>query len=91
MFLGAGLDVRVIALPEGHDPDSFVRAEGPAALTERVREAPGVVGFARAHLLDRLEKREDLLKAFAFLGSRIDDPIRRRVLLQEAAESFRFE
>jgi DNA primase len=90
VFLGAGLEVRIVALPEGHDPDSFVRAHGAAALQPLVDAAPGVVGFAQAALLDRLEKREDLIKALAFLGSRIDDPIRRRLLLQEAAERFRF-
>jgi DNA primase len=90
VFLGAGLDVRIVALPEGHDPDSFVRDEGASALAALCEQAPGVVGFARETLLDRLERREDLLKTLAYLGSRIEDPIRRRVLLQEAADQFRF-
>ncbi len=91
VFLGAGLMVRVLALPDAHDPDSFVRERGVEALRAGLAEAPGVVRFARETLLDRVEKREDLIKAFAYLGSRIEDPIRRRVLLQEAAESFRFD
>ena len=91
VFLDAGLDVRIVALPEGHDPDSFVREKGAEALRKLGAEAPGVVGFAQHALLDRLEKREDLIKALAYLGSRVDDPIRRRVLLQEAAERFRFD
>jgi len=91
VFLGAGLEVRVIALPDGHDPDSFVRERGAEALATLIHEAPGVVEFARQTLLDRVEKREDLLRAFAYLGSRIDDEIRRRDLLQRAAERFRFD
>ncbi len=91
VFLGAGLEVRVIAFPDGHDPDSFVREHGREALDALIREAPGVVDFARQTLLDRVEKREDLLRAFAYLGSRIDDEIRRRNLLQQAAEQFRFD
>ncbi len=91
VFLGAGLEVRVVALPDGHDPDSFVREQGVEALREILGDAPGVVRFARETLLDRVAKREDLLKAFAYLAARIDDPIRRRVLLQEAAEGFRFD
>ncbi len=90
-FLGEGLEVRVIALPDGHDPDSYVRAHGAEAMEALRLSAPGVVRFARETLLGKLEKREDLIKAFAYLGSRIDDPIRRRVLLQEAAEAFRFD
>ncbi len=91
VFLGQGLEVRVIALPDGHDPDSFVRERGTEAMEALRAEAPGVVSFARETLLGRLEKREDLVKALAYLGARIDDPIRRRILLQEAAESFRFD
>jgi DNA primase len=91
VFLGSGLEVRIVALPDGHDPDSFVGAKGAEALETVCREAPGVVGFAREALVDRLEKREDLIKAFAYLGSRVNDPIRRRVLLQDAAEQFRFD
>jgi DNA primase len=90
VFLGAGLAVRIVALPEGHDPDSFVQANGVSALRALVEGAPGVVGFAQEALLGKLEKREDLVKALAYLGSRIDDPIRRRLLIQEAAERFRF-
>jgi DNA primase len=91
VFLGQGLEVRVIALPDGHDPDSFVRERGAEAMEALRAQAQGVVSFARETLLGRLEKREDLVKALAYLGARIDDPIRRRILLQEAAESFRFD
>jgi DNA primase len=91
VFLGEGLEVRVLALPDEHDPDSFVREAGTEALRARIDGAPGVVSFAREILLDRLEKREDLVRAFAYLGARVDDAIRRRALLQEAAEAFRFD
>ena len=90
-FLAAGLTVRIVALPSGHDPDSFVREKGADELLTIITEAPGVVGFAQQVLLDRVERREDLIKAFAVLGSVIDDPIRRRLLLQEAGERFRFD
>ena len=90
-FLAAGLTVRIVALPSGHDPDSFVREHGAPELANRIAEAPGVVGFAQSVLLDRVERREDLIKAFAVLGAQIDDPIRRRLLLQEAGERFRFD
>ena len=90
-FLAAGLGVRIVGLPSGHDPDSFVRDEGVEKLSIRIAEAPGVVGFAQEVLLERVERREDLVKAFTVLGAQIDDPIRRRLLLQEAALRFRFD
>lgn len=91
VFLGEGFDVRVIVLPAEHDPDSFVRDEGREAMLALLENAPDVVGFARDVLLDRLEGREDLIRAFAHLAAAIDDPIRRRVLVQQAAEAFRFD
>lgn len=91
VFLGEGLDVRVVAFPDKHDPDSYVRGLGVEAMRALIDGAPGVVGFARVALLDRMERREDLVRAFAYLGAKIDDVIRRRTLLQEAAEQFKFD
>jgi len=91
VFLDEGLEVRVAVLPEGHDPDSFVGARGRDAMREALDTAPTVVQFAKQALLGKLERREDLVRAFAYLAARIEDPIRRRVLLQEASEEFRFD
>jgi DNA primase len=35
-----GLEVRVVTLPEGHDPDSFIREKGGDAYKERLTTAP---------------------------------------------------
>jgi DNA primase len=40
LLAAEGLDARVAELPEGHDPDSFLKAEGPAAYRERLDRAP---------------------------------------------------
>jgi len=55
-----------------------------------VEEAPGVVEYARI-VLSKVLKREEILKAFAYLGARMDDRIRRSLLLEEAATAFRFD
>lgn len=41
----AGLRVRAIALPEGQDPDDYIRDHGPEAFQERVTGAPDFVSF----------------------------------------------
>lgn len=38
-YLNSGLDASFIFLPEGHDPDSLVREEGPSRFLERVNSA----------------------------------------------------
>ena len=51
-LLKQGVSVRVVTLPEGEDPDTFVRAHGAAGLTTRLADAIDV--FERKiQLLDR--------------------------------------
>ena len=38
-LLRQGVSARVVTLPEGEDPDTFVKANGAAALMERLRDA----------------------------------------------------
>jgi DNA primase len=40
------LRVRVATLPAGHDPDTFLRADGAPALEERIRAARSLVAYA---------------------------------------------
>jgi DNA primase len=44
-FLNAGLEARVVSLPEGHDPDTFVRACGAGALNKLSQEAPEIFNY----------------------------------------------
>jgi DNA primase len=45
LFLSADLDGRVLRLPEGHDPDTFVRAFGPKVLEAESRQAVGLLDY----------------------------------------------
>src|SRR5258706_240365 len=38
-----GMDVRIVSLPEGHDPDTYLREAGGDAYRERLKAAPGYV------------------------------------------------
>jgi DNA primase len=51
----AGMVVRVAVLPQGHDPDSFVKAFGAEKLRELIAGAPSFF----AYLLDRLCRQHD--------------------------------
>jgi len=44
-LMGVGFDIRVAQLPDGSDPDSFVRKEGPEKLNELIGSAAGFVDF----------------------------------------------
>jgi len=50
-----GLRLRVATLPPGHDPDTFLRQEGPAALEARCADARSLLLYA----VDRIFGEED--------------------------------
>jgi DNA primase len=50
-LLECGLSVRVARLPEGQDPDSLIRSQGPAAFLEIVDSAPDVFDHAVGRLV----------------------------------------
>jgi DNA primase len=53
------LSIKVALLPEGHDPDSLLRAEGPGALAARLDTARPLLSF----VLDGALREEDLATA----------------------------
>jgi DNA primase len=53
LLLEEGLRVEVVELPEGHDPDTFLRAEGAAAYRRRLDEAPEAVEWLMRRAVTR--------------------------------------
>ncbi|GBC60076.1 DNA primase [Desulfonema ishimotonii] len=45
VFRAEKMDARILILPEGHDPDSFVRAFGPDAFIKKARNAVSIMAF----------------------------------------------
>jgi DNA primase len=91
VLLGEGLRVRVVELPEGHDPDSFLKAEGGDAYRRRLNEAPEALEW----LMRRAEEVHDVSSPEGkarFLGAllpvlvRVESPVERQAWLARAAE-----
>ena len=55
-LLAAGLVIKVVVLPKGHDPDSYVKAFGAEKLQKDVTNAPSFF----VYLLDRLTSQFDV-------------------------------
>lgn len=90
----AGLDVRIVELPAGEDPDSFVRGSGLDEFLQRADNGPGVVEYRLSRVLDRpdLERPEaaagavqDVLPVLAD----IRDSVERDAYVQRLAASLR--
>jgi DNA primase len=95
ILLEQGAEVRVLALPGGKDPDSFIRADGPAAYTKLLNEAPPYVDYliSRALKMD-MSTAEGKLRAVNFLMpyvQRIPDRILRSEWATRIAQQLRIE
>jgi DNA primase len=51
----SGLRLKVALLPAGHDPDSFLRTEGPGAFQQRIAQAKSLLAYA----LERVFEEEN--------------------------------
>ncbi len=86
-----GLEVRVVTLPENHDPDSYVRAQGPDGLLRLTENAAPAIDF----LMEQFAQRDDLstvdgktrtANAFAELVGRIKDNALKQLVIKDIAE-----
>ncbi|MDZ4804215.1 MAG: DNA primase [Candidatus Eisenbacteria bacterium] len=90
LCLAAGLLPLLVILPEGDDPDSLIRRDGPAAFRAALDSSLDLIGFTKARLVPKLGK-EDALKRLVDQIRESPDPIRRRLMIQEAADRLRFD
>ncbi|MCC7263146.1 MAG: DNA primase [Candidatus Latescibacteria bacterium] len=91
VVLATGLEACVVSLPGGHDPDTYVQAEGAAALLGLVAKAGSALDFhleqlAQRHDLRTLEGKARAAEAIQSLLARCRDAVRRDLLLREAAQ-----
>jgi DNA primase len=55
LFVNSGIGVKVVTLPAGEDPDTYVRKEGPEAFSRLEEQAPSLLDFALEHSLNTAE------------------------------------
>jgi DNA primase len=91
ILLEEGLHVRVVELPAGHDPDTYLRDEGADAYRQRLHEAPEAIEW----LMRRSERAHDVSSPggkAAFLAAllpalvRVGNAVERSAWLARAVE-----
>jgi DNA primase len=90
-LLRQGVSVRVVTLPDGDDPDTFVKAHGAAALTARLRDAIDVFErkiqlLERAGMFGELQKKRRALDRLFPTLRATSDEIMRDLYLSRASE-----
>ncbi len=89
LLVAAGVDARVVRLPDGEDPDSFVRKQGAQALEALV----GAARTAIEHFLEEVWYRTDrsadalaaALREIAPLVLSVNDEVKRQITIDQAA------
>jgi len=97
-LLAAGLDVAVVELPAGDDPDTLVRRAGADGWCTLRDSAYDAVEFVHRHVLrasgapgqgpGRGDPRERALHEVVRLLTGVADPIRHRLLVERASQVF---
>jgi DNA primase len=90
-LLRQGASVRVVTLPDGEDPDTFVKAQGATALAARLRDAIDVFErkiqlLERAGMFAELHKKRRALDRLLPTVRATSDEIMRDLYLSRASE-----
>jgi DNA primase len=91
VLLAEGLDVAVVDLPAGDDPDTLVRREGVEGWGKVRDAAYDAVEFVQRHVLRRGgggDPRERALQVLVRLFGGVQDTIRERLLVERASQVF---
>ncbi|MCU0589981.1 MAG: DNA primase [Desulfobacterales bacterium] len=88
-------DTRILVLPEGHDPDSFLNAQGVDAFRRLAQSAPGVITFVMNqavlhHGLSTEGKIRVVAELQPYLAA-INDTVARALYVKQLAERIRLE
>ena len=89
LFLGANMHARALILPEGCDPDDFIKKYGKGKLDELIALAPAISDYYIDNILGdgrTFEENRDLVKtAMEFVG-KISDEIEKNLFIKRIAE-----
>lgn len=90
MLLAHKINVKVLLLPDGHDPDSFARAHTPEEFRKYVEEnETDIIRFKAKVLLDQAgndpQKRYLAAKSVVTSLAHISDDIKRNIYVQECS------
>ena len=93
LFVNSGLGVKVVTLPTGDDPDTYVRKEGPEAFVLLEQQAPSLLDFALEQSVKtaegstiegRIRSVDEILKIL----QKSEHPIEREERIRLVAERF---
>ena len=92
LLVNAGLTVHAMTLPDGKDPDDYIKAHGPEAFTQLIDEALDFVTFyvrMSTERLSSIEGRTAVAREIFITLMGLDDELRRDEYLKRSARELR--
>lgn len=91
IFLEEGMEVKIVRLPDGHDPDSFIQQFGVAHFKEAVSQAKNLFEYKLALLKTQFdaktsEGRVKIANDLVSLFSKVQNEIQKSAWIRELAE-----
>lgn len=88
-----GLDVHIVELPEGHDPDSFIRGEGREAFRKHLDERRSFIEYKARRLLAKglesgPEQKATAVRSIVQSIAKIPDELKRNFFIKDVAQKF---
>ncbi|MBI4715571.1 MAG: DNA primase, partial [Nitrospirae bacterium] len=88
---GQGFRVRVLLLPTGEDPDSFIRNHGREPFLERVGAAPELIDFLLGEKigsapLPSIQRRVEVAEECLAVLRKVSNPIERNLYIKKVSE-----
>lgn len=92
LFLDSGIDALIILLPQGDDPDTFIKREGAEALLKLKERAIPLWEFYLNNMADRAGKypwkKTNTIEEILRLVNTVSHPVARSFYLKQIAEKF---
>lgn len=91
LVLEQDLNVKIVLLPEGEDPDSYLQAVGPKLFKEYIEDKAQDFIFFKSELLIKASERDPIKKANAIKDivssiAKIPDGLKRSIYIRECAK-----
>ena len=90
VFLNEDVDARIMVLPSGHDPDSFIRDKGHKSFADFATRAQSVVSFLIDSAITQhgnsIEGKIRTISALKTTVASLPDPVARALYIKELAE-----